>query len=139
MKRPEEEEALEEEEEIVPDPVPALAQDPAPEEEDLGLDLIQEVALNPGRTQEINRVLNRDPREKQQETDLDPGLHLDLRKTIEKRMEIDLNLEKKRHHGLDLALALTLVHDPDLEPTKSGNHSSWIIPIEYHHLLSTDI
>ena len=112
---------MEEEEEIVPaDPVPALGQDPAPEEEDLGLDLIQEVALNPGRTQEINRVLNRDPREKQEETDLDPGLHLDLRKTIEKRMEIDLHLEKKRHHGLDLALAL--VHDPDPEANKSGNH-----------------
>lgn len=137
MKRPEEEEVLEEEEEIVPDPVPVLGQDPAPEDEDLGLDLIQEAALNPGRTQEINRVLNRDPREMQQETDLDPGLHLELRKTIEKRMEIDLHLERRMHHGLDLALAL--VHDPDPEATKSGNHSSWIIQIEYHHLLSTAI
>jgi len=137
MKRPEEEEVLEEAEEIVPDPVPVLGQDPAPEDEDLDPDLIQEVALNLGRAQEIVLNRNQDRPKMQHEIDLDPGLHLDLRMPIERRMEIDLHLGRRMHHGLDLALAL--VHDPDPEANKSGNHSSWIIPIEYHHLLLNEM
>ena len=137
MKRPEEEEALGEVEEIVPDLGPVLGQDPAPEGEDLDPDLIQEGALNPDRTQEIVPNPNHDPPEREEEIDLDPGQHLDLRIPIEKRMEIDPHLGRRMHHGLDRALALG--HDPDPEATKSSAHSSWRIPIEYHQLLFTDI
>lgn len=122
MKRPGEEEVLEEAEEIVPDPVLVLGQDPAPEDEDPDPDLIQEVGLNLDRTQEIVLNRNHDPPEMQEETDLDPGLHPDLRIPIERRMEIDLHLGIRKHHGPDLALAL--IPDPDPEANKSGNHSS---------------
>lgn len=119
-RRREEEEVSEEVEEIDPDHVPALdpGQGPAPEDEDLGLDRIQEVVLNPGRTQKI--VLNHAPRKIQEETDLDPGL--DPRITTETRMETGHLLRIRMDPGLDLALPL--VHDPDPEASKSCVHSS---------------
>jgi len=100
----------------VPDPAQGLVQDLDHEEEDPGLDRIQEVALNPDQTPESAPSL--DLLGTLEETDLGLDQHQDPKK-IERRMEIDLHLEKEMHP--DLVLALVLVPDLDQEVTKYGN------------------
>jgi len=94
---------LEEAEGIDQDLVPALGQDHDLEEEDPGLDRIQGVVLNPDQTREI--ALNRDRQEilrGEQETDLDPDRHPELKIPRDLRMETALHLEKEMHQDLVL-------------------------------------
>jgi len=123
---------LEEVEEVValgidPDLVLALGQGHALEDEDPSLDLIQEVALSLSPDQTLEIALNLDLLEillqgrqeenlLQQETDLDPDQHPELKKRRDLRMEIDLHLKKEKLQDLVPAL----VHDLDREVIRSG-------------------
>lgn len=120
MKRPEEEVVLEEVEGIALDPGPGLALDLGlvPEEEDPGLDLIQEVALNLDPTQEI--ALNQDLLGTQEEIDLDQ--HQDLRIMIEKRMEIDPHPGREMLQGPVQDLDLVPGLDQEVTNTSIGSH-----------------
>ena len=116
MKRLEVVEVLEEVEGIVLGLVLDLGQGLVPEDEDLGPDLTQGDALSLDQTREI--VPSHDLLGTQEETDLGPDPHPDLKTMTGTRMETDRLPESERLHGL--VHALGPVPGLDLEVIKTS-------------------
>lgn len=131
-RKPEEVEDLEEVEEIVLGPVLDLDQGLAPEDEDLGPDLIQEDAQSPDQTLEI--APSHDLPGIQQETGLDPDQHPGLKTLIEIKMEIGPHPGKEKLQNLVHAPGPGPALDHDLEVIRTSKlDQTW----EYHLIIIT--
>jgi len=130
-RKPEEAEDLEEAEEIALGPALDLDQGLAPEDEDLGPDLIQEDAQSPDQTLEI--APSHDLPGTQEEIDLDPDQHPGLKTLIEIKMEIGLPPEREKLQDLVHAPGPVPVLDHDLEVINAPKNGSNLSEASYYY------